>query len=66
VNKRDFNNALASLDKVIAKFQARLDALKKLNTDLDEMLATAELAAAPASPSTEDSPTPSPASSPTT
>lgn len=39
VNKKDFNNALASLDKVIGKLQARLDALKKLNADIDEALA---------------------------
>lgn len=41
VNKKDFNNALASMDKVIAKMQARLDALKKLNSDLDAVLKTA-------------------------
>lgn len=48
VNKQDFNNALASLDKVISKLQARLDALKKLNADLDEVLAIANMAVAPA------------------
>lgn len=47
VNKKDFNNALFSLDTVIAKLQARLDALKKLNSDLDDTLAIANLAAAP-------------------
>lgn len=39
INKKDFNNALASLDKVIAKLQARLDALKQLNADIDAALA---------------------------
>lgn len=48
VNKKDFNNALSSLDTVIAKLQARLDALKKLNSDLDDALAIATLATTPA------------------
>ena len=48
VNKSDFNNALASMDKVIAKFQSRLDALKKLSTDLDAALVIANLATVPA------------------
>lgn len=47
VNKKDFNNALNSMDKVIAKMQARLDALKKLNADLDEVLKTASATTAP-------------------
>lgn len=47
-NKKDFNNALSSLDKVIAKLQARLNALQQLNSDLDEVLAIANLATAPA------------------
>jgi chromosome segregation ATPase len=47
VNKKDFNNALSSLDNVILKLQARLDALKKLNTDLDSALAIANLATVP-------------------
>lgn len=48
VDKADFNNALNSMDKVIAKLQARLDALKQLSADLDKALAIANLAAAPA------------------
>ncbi|MBL4936617.1 hypothetical protein JK636_12695 [Clostridium sp. YIM B02515] len=48
VNKQDFNNALSSLDKVISRLQARLDALNKLNADLDELLAIANMAVAPA------------------
>lgn len=48
VNKKDFTNALSSLDTVIAKLQARLDALKKLNSDLDDALAIANLATTPA------------------
>lgn len=63
VNKSDFNNALTSLDKVIAKFQARLDALKQLNTDLDLMLGTAKLAADPA-PTVIATPTPTPTNIP--
>ncbi|MDP4089613.1 MAG: hypothetical protein Q8930_10145, partial [Bacillota bacterium] len=48
VEKQDFNNALASMDKVIAKFQHRLDALKQLKADLDAALAIVNNAAAPA------------------
>jgi chromosome segregation ATPase len=48
VKGADFNNALASMDKVIAKYQKRLDALKKLNIDLDKALQIANLAVAPA------------------
>ncbi|MDD7792742.1 hypothetical protein [Clostridium sp. 'White wine YQ'] len=48
VEKKDFSNALASMDKVIAKLQARLDALNKLNSNLDDALAIARQAAAPA------------------
>lgn len=59
VNKGDFNNALTSMDGVIAKLQARLDALTKLNADLDKALAIANLAAVPA-------PTPAPGTTPTT
>lgn len=47
VKGADFNNALASMDKVIAKYQMRLDALKKLDADLDSALAIARMAAAP-------------------
>jgi chromosome segregation ATPase len=47
VNKRDFNNALSALDNVIAKLQSRLDALKKLNIDLDAALAIANGATVP-------------------
>lgn len=60
----DFNNALASMDKVIAKMQARFDALNKLNSDLDASLKIANLAVAPAvetapttTTNTTDSPT---------
>lgn len=52
VNKKDFNNALSALDKVIVKLQGRLDALKKLNVDLNDALAIAKLATEPASPTT--------------
>lgn len=48
VKAKDFNNALASMDKVIAKLQQRLDALKQLNADLDAALAIANKAVAPA------------------
>lgn len=47
VNKKDFNNALNSMDKVIAKMQARLDALKKLNADLDGILKVVNSATVP-------------------
>lgn len=47
VNSESFNNALASMDKVIAKMQARLDALNKLNTDLDAALEIANSATVP-------------------
>ncbi|GFZ30800.1 hypothetical protein CSC2_13260 [Clostridium zeae] len=42
-----FSNAINSLNNVIAKFQARLTALKQLNTDLDAMLAIANQATVP-------------------
>lgn len=48
VKGADFNNALASMDKVIAKYQKRLDSLTKLNADLDKALAVAKLSVAPA------------------
>ncbi|GLC29418.1 Atg14 domain-containing protein [Clostridium omnivorum] len=48
VKGADFNNALASMDKVIAKMQSRLDALNKLNADLDAALKIANMAVAPA------------------
>lgn len=44
VKKQNFNNALASMDKVIAKFQQRLASLEKLNSDLDAALKIAESA----------------------
>lgn len=47
VKGEDFNNALAAMDKVIAKMQGRLEALKKLNSDLDAALKIANLAVAP-------------------
>ncbi|MBC8061144.1 MAG: hypothetical protein H7Y18_10805 [Clostridiaceae bacterium] len=47
VNKKDFTNALSSLDTVIAKLQARLDALKKLNSDLDDALVITNQATTP-------------------
>lgn len=52
IDKSDFNNALSSLDKVIARLQARLDALKQLNSDLDATLAIARQAVAPAGTTT--------------
>lgn len=60
VERKDFNNALNSMDKVIAKLQARLDALTKLNKDLDDALAIANQATVPApatAPSTPTTPT---------
>lgn len=51
----DFNNALASMDKIIAKYQKRLDSLKALNSDLDKVLELSNLAV---SPSPADSSTP--------
>jgi hypothetical protein len=53
VKGADFNNALASMDKVITKYQKRLDALKQLNADLDDALKIANLATIPA-PSQEE------------
>lgn len=44
VKKQDFNNALASMDKVIGKMQTRLTALENLNKDLDDELAIARQA----------------------
>ncbi len=38
VNKNDFNNAIASLDKVIAKLNARLAALEELKTHLNSLI----------------------------
>lgn len=46
VKKQDFNNALASMDKVIAKLQTRLTALENLNKDLDDTLVIARQAVA--------------------
>lgn len=60
VNKKDFNNALSSMDNVIARLQARLDALKKLNADLDDALSIANLAAEPAPSTTTTNDTQSP------
>lgn len=75
VNKKDFNNALASMDKVIARLQQRLDALKQLNADLDKVLTIANNAAAPstttdqtnnnAATSTDSSTTPAPSTTTT-
>jgi chromosome segregation ATPase len=48
VDSEDFNNAICSMDKVISKMHARLDALNKLNTDLDAALKIANLATTPA------------------
>ncbi|MBL4932634.1 hypothetical protein [Clostridium paridis] len=56
VDKKDFSNALASMDKVIAKLQARLDALNKLNSNLDDALAIARQATTPA-PADNSTPT---------
>ncbi|MFL0246013.1 hypothetical protein [Candidatus Clostridium stratigraminis] len=55
VSGKDFNNALASMDKVISKLQKRLDALKQLNNDLDAALAIANQAVAPAPASSTNS-----------
>jgi chromosome segregation ATPase len=48
VKGADFNNALVSMDKVIAKYQKRLDALKQLDADLDAALEIANQATVPA------------------
>lgn len=53
VKGKDFNNALASMDKVIAKLQQRLDALKQLNADFDIALAIANQAVVPATTTTD-------------
>ena len=63
VQSKDFNNALASLDKVIAKFQARLAALQKLKSDLVDIMAIGSLATVPA---TEQVPEADSAVNPTT
>lgn len=54
INNKDFNNALNALDKVIAKLQQRIDALKKLNSDLDSALAIANTATVPADTTTSE------------
>jgi hypothetical protein len=48
VKGADFNNALVSMDKVIAKYQKRLDALKQLDADLDAALEIANQVTVPA------------------
>jgi chromosome segregation ATPase len=48
VKGQDFNNALASMDKVITKLQKRLEALKQLSADLDKALEIGNLATVPA------------------
>lgn len=63
VQKADFNNALASMDKVIAKFTARLNALKKLSADLDTALKLANLQTPPAGTPATSEPTGSTATS---
>jgi competence protein ComGC len=54
VKGKDFNNALVSMDKVIARLQQRLDALKQLNADLDAALEIANKAVVPAPTTTTD------------
>jgi chromosome segregation ATPase len=66
VNSKDFNNALASMDKVIARLQQRLAALKQLNSDLDAALAIANQAVVPAPASSTDSTSTAPATATTT
>ncbi|MBK1809473.1 hypothetical protein JHL18_02280 [Clostridium sp. YIM B02505] len=61
-----FNNAVTSLNKVIAKFQARLTALKQLNTDLDAMLVIANQATTPVPETNTTSPTPTDSTQPAT
>lgn len=51
VNNGDFNNALTSMDGVIVKLLARLEALKQLDADLDKALEIANGATTP-SPTT--------------
>lgn len=58
VKGADFNNALASMDKVIAKYQKRLAALKQLDVDLDEALKIAEQAVVPVPADTATTTTP--------
>jgi chromosome segregation ATPase len=58
-----FNNALNALETVIGKMQLRLDALKKLNTHIDAMLAIASEATVPTQPVAD---TTTPTSTPTT
>ncbi|MFL0267325.1 hypothetical protein [Candidatus Clostridium radicumherbarum] len=55
VSGKDFNNALASMDKVISRLQQRLAALKQLNSDLDAALAIANQAVVPAPTTSTDS-----------
>lgn len=59
INTGKFNNALTSMDEVIAKLQARVDALTKLNAALDKVLEIASQAVAPApAPGTDPTPVP--------
>ncbi|GFP76977.1 hypothetical protein [Clostridium fungisolvens] len=61
-----FGNAVTSLNNVIAKFQARLTALKQLNSDLDAMLVIANQATTPAPETSTTSPAPTDSTQPTT
>lgn len=61
-----FGNAVTSLNNVIAKFEARLTALKQLNTDLDAMLAIANQATTPAPETSTTSPAPTDSTEPAT
>ncbi|HBM81582.1 MAG TPA: hypothetical protein DD426_12245 [Clostridiaceae bacterium] len=54
LNKKDFNNALSSLDKVIQRMSQRFNALVKLNLDLEDVLKVLRQAPATA-PSTGSS-----------
>lgn len=61
-----FGNAVTSLNNVITKFQARLTALKQLNSDLDAMLAIANQATTPVPETSTTSPAPTDSTEPTT
>lgn len=61
-----FGNAVTSLNNVIAKFEARLTALKQLNSDLDAMLVIANQATIPVPETSPTTPSPTDSTQPTT
>jgi hypothetical protein len=54
IKEKNFDSALASLDRVIAKQQQRLEALKELNKSIDRLLEIARQAQVPAEDLHED------------